>query len=47
MHTEKGATAITALHQTAKRDEHQNEIALKKTIDSLNHELKQIDMVLS
>ena len=47
VHTEKGATAITALHQTAKRDERQNQIVLKKTIDSLKHKLKQVETVLT
>ena len=47
VHTEKGATAITALHQTATRDERQNQVALKKTIDSLTREIKQIETVLT
>jgi len=47
VHTEKGATAITALHQTAKRDERQNQIVLKKTIDSHKRELKQVETVLT
>jgi len=47
VNTEKGATAITALHQTTKRDEHQNQLALKKTINGLNHEIKQVETVLT
>jgi len=47
VHTEKGATAITALHQTAKRDERQNQLALKKTIDSVTREIKQVETVLT
>ena len=47
MNTEKGATAITALYQTTKRDERQNQLALKKTIDGLNREIKQVETILT
>jgi len=47
VHMEKGATAITALHQTTKRDDRQNQLALKKTIDGLNCEIKQVETVLT
>jgi len=46
VNTEKGATAITALHQTTKRDDCQNQLALKK-INGLNHEIKQVETVLT
>jgi len=47
VHTEKGATGITALHQTTKRDERQNQIAMKKQVDGLKRELKTIETILS
>jgi len=47
VHTEKGATGITALHQTERRDERQNQIALKKQVDGIKRELKQIETILT
>jgi len=47
VHTEKGATVITALQQKKKRDERQNEATLKKQIDGLKHELKQLETILT
>jgi len=47
VHTEKGATNITALHQTTKRDKCQNQVAMKKQIDGLKHALKIIETILS
>jgi len=47
VHTEKGANGITALHQTTKRDERQNQVTTKKKIDSLKREMKQVEAVLA
>jgi len=47
VHTERGATGITALHQTERRDDRQNEIALKKHVDGIKRELKQIETILA
>jgi len=47
VHTERGATGITALHQTERRDDCQNEIALKKHVDGIKRELKQIETILA
>ena len=47
VHTEKGATGITALHQTEKRDECQNQAMMKKQIDGLKRELKQLETILA
>jgi len=47
VHTEKGANGITALHQTEKRDERQNQAMMKKQIDGLKCELKQLETILA
>jgi len=44
---EKGATSITALHQTTRRDERQNQDTIKRMIDTLKRELKQVETVLA
>jgi len=43
----KGATSITVLHQTTRRDEHQNQDTIKRTIDTLKCELQQVETVLA